>query len=151
MKLLTKFFFKLKKNPIFGPFPQFLEQKKFLKKIWLCHSQQDKFLTPCRNSEKPNDSIPRKQQDRRHNERMDRPDFTVPLWLPPRVEQVQLQQTGIYKSNSVGLTKTYYITVSMEKISSIHKPISYDTADFRVSWTKWPHPFLTEPTLKALK
>ena len=29
MKLLTKFFFKLKKTPIFGPFPQFLEQKKF--------------------------------------------------------------------------------------------------------------------------
>ena len=42
MKLLTKFFFKLKKTPIFGPFPQFLEQKKFLKKIWLCHAQQDK-------------------------------------------------------------------------------------------------------------
>ena len=33
----------------------------------------------------------------------------------------------------VGLTKHYCITVSMQKISPIHKLISYDTADFRVS------------------
>ena len=33
-KLMTKFFFKFKK-PIFGPFPQFLGQKKFFKKIGL--------------------------------------------------------------------------------------------------------------------
>ena len=54
---MTKLFFKFKKT-IFGPFSQFLEQKRFFQKIWLFHAQQ--FLPPSQNSEKPNDSIPRK-------------------------------------------------------------------------------------------
>ena len=28
---------------------------------------------------------------------------------------------------------------------------SYNTADFRVLWTTWPHPFLTTPTIKLLR
>ena len=30
------------KNPIFGPFSQFLERRLFSKKIWLCHAQLHK-------------------------------------------------------------------------------------------------------------
>ena len=43
---------------------------------------------------------------------------------------------------NVGLTKSYCITLSMQKISSTH------SADFRVSWTKWPCSILTTFTQK---
>ena len=46
------------------------------------------------------------------------------------------------KKCNIGLIKNYCITASMQKTYS---------ADFRVSWTKWPHPFLTRPTQKLLK
>ena len=49
------------------------------------------------------------------------------------------------KKCDVALIKNYCITVSMQKISSIHKLI-----DFRASWTKWPLPFLTRPTQKII-
>ena len=45
----------------------------------------------------------------------------------------------------------YCITVSMQKISSIHKLILKNTADFKVSWTKWLCLFLTLPHQKSLK
>ena len=45
-------------------------------------------------------------------------------------------------------SKTYFITISSQKSAKlIH---SWDTADFRVSWTKRPWSFLTTPTQKSL-
>ena len=92
------------------------------------------------------------------------------------------------KKCNVALTKNYCITVSMQKISSIHRLIqqilghhklndqahlkvieiffhfpefappcknlfipsihSWDTANFRVLWPDWPHPFLAMPIQK---
>ena len=56
---MTKFFNKFKKPCfcfIFGPFSQFLGQKKNV----LSHTTSYGFLAPCQNLEKANDIIPRK-------------------------------------------------------------------------------------------
>ena len=76
---MAKFFFKFKKPyfwPIFGPFPQFLEQKNiFPKTLALSRTTSEQFLAPCQNSEKSNDSIPKKDPERQRDERTDRPYF----------------------------------------------------------------------------
>ena len=62
-KLMTQFLFKFKRTyfrPIFCPFPLFLGQKMFAKKS--CTHKG--FLVLCRNLEKPNDPIQRKQPNR---------------------------------------------------------------------------------------
>ena len=72
---MTKFFFKFKETyfwPTLCPFPQFLEQKKFLPNtLALSHTTSQGFLVPCKNSEK-NYPIPRKHPDRWQGRRNDR-------------------------------------------------------------------------------
>ena len=83
---MTKFLFKFKKLhcwPIFGPFPQFLEQKKFFspKSPTVMHN----FIRVSRTMpkfKKSNDPIPRKHPDRQQNGRMDNPYFTGSFQLP---------------------------------------------------------------------
>ena len=48
---------------IFGPFPQFLGQKKFFRKTKLLSTTSEGFLALCQNSEKSNDPISRKHPD----------------------------------------------------------------------------------------
>ena len=79
-KLITKFLFKFKKL-YFWPIFLFLGgggeggQKIFSQKIW--HA----FLVSCRNSEKPNDPIPRKQPNRQQDGRINRPFVIGPFQL----------------------------------------------------------------------
>ena len=97
---MTKFSFKLKKPyfwPVSGPFPQFFWKKKLPQKIW---------HVPCRNSEKPNDTIPRKQPNRQQDGRMDRPYFIGPFQLLLGVQQVQLQQTNNKSQRYGGLCRS---------------------------------------------
>ena len=50
--------------PIFGPFSQFLGQKKiFPKNPALSHTNSYRFVAPYQNLEKTNDTIPRKRPD----------------------------------------------------------------------------------------
>ena len=46
------------------------------------------FPTPCQNSEKTNDTIPRKCHDRRMGRRIDKPYFIGPFWLLLGVQKV---------------------------------------------------------------
>ena len=85
-KLMTKFFLKFK-TLLLANFLNFGGQKKFPQKIWL--AQLDKVL--YRNSEKPNDPIPRKQPNTQQDGRTDSPYFMGPFWLLLGVQQVQLQ------------------------------------------------------------
>ena len=65
---MTKSFNRSKKPclwPIFGPFSQILGEKIFFQKIWLSHTTSYGFLASCQNSEKTNNTNPRKQTDRR--------------------------------------------------------------------------------------
>ena len=52
-------------------------------------------LALCWSSEKTNDPIPRKYPDRwkdgKKDGMMDRPYFIGPFWLPPGVQEVQIQ------------------------------------------------------------
>ena len=45
-----------------------------------------------------------------------------------------------FKKPIFGPFNKFLVIVSMQEISSIHK---LTRTNFRVSWTKWPHPFLT--------
>ena len=66
---LTKFFNKFKK-PCFWPiFPNFGTKTFFLENPALSCTTSYGFLALCQNSEKTNDTIPRKHQDRRTDER----------------------------------------------------------------------------------
>ena len=83
----------ISKNPIFacfGPFSQFLGAKKVFPKNLACTTWQG-FLVPCRNSEKPNDPISRKQPNGQLDGRTDRPYFIGPFQLLLGVQKVQLQ------------------------------------------------------------
>ena len=66
MKINDQFLKKIQKAlflSIFGPFPQFLGQKKFFHKTELLPTTSEGFLALCQNSEKSNDPIPRKHPD----------------------------------------------------------------------------------------
>ena len=80
---MTKSFNKFKKPCfwlIFGPFSQILGQKNFFpENPALSRTTSYGLLAPCQNSEKTNDTIPRKRLDGR----TDRPYFIGPLRLPP--------------------------------------------------------------------
>ena len=80
-ELMTKFFFKFKK-PFLGPFPRFLVQKKFFKKIRLSGTTSQWLLAPWQNSEKSDNPIPRKHPDRCQEARMDRLYFMGSFQLP---------------------------------------------------------------------
>ena len=86
---MTKFFFKFK-NPYFWPISNFGGQKRFSRKSGSV-SHNLRFLVQCRNSEKPNDPIPRKQPNRQQDGGADRPYFIGPFQLLPGVQQIQLQ------------------------------------------------------------
>ena len=82
---LNSIFFKLKRPYfwfIFGPFPQFLEQKFFPKTHLchphLCHAQLHKGL--YRHAKI--DPIPRKHPDRQQDRMTDTPYFIRSFWLP---------------------------------------------------------------------
>ena len=81
-----------RKNPIFGPFPQFLKQKVFFRKTQaLSCTTSYRFLAPCQNSEECNDPISRKHPDRQ-GRKTDRPyfirSFKLPLWLTALIQAV---------------------------------------------------------------
>ena len=60
---MTKSFNKFKKPcfwPIFGPFPQILQQIFFPENMALSHTTLYGLVVPCQNSQKTNNTIPRK-------------------------------------------------------------------------------------------
>ena len=73
---MATFFHKFKKpcfEPIFGPFSEILGQKNFFpQNPVLSHTTSFRFLAPCQNLEKVNDTTPRKRPDRR-TDRTDTP------------------------------------------------------------------------------
>ena len=67
---------------IFAHFPIFLCKKNFFQNNLFCScTTSTGFLAPCQDSEKSNDLIPRKQQDRWQDKRLDRPYFIKPFQL----------------------------------------------------------------------
>ena len=80
------------KNPGFGPFlvylPKFWSNNFFPENQALSCTTAYGFPAPCQNSEKTNDTIPRKCQDRRMGRRTDRPYFIGPFWLLLGVQKV---------------------------------------------------------------
>ena len=107
---MTKSFNKSKQSCfrlIFCPISQYLGQKQFFRKIRLCYAQLTtsyEFLAPCQNSEKTNDTIPRKRPNRRKDGKTGRPDSIIPF-IPL---------------------------------------FTWDTANFKVLWPEWPHPFFDQ-------
>ena len=72
---MTKFFNKFKKPcfwPIFGQFLQFTGKKIFPENLALSQVTSYRFLAPCQNLEKTNDTIPRKRPEKPKDGRMDR-------------------------------------------------------------------------------
>ena len=86
----------LKKDPIFGPFPKFLGQKKFFKNIQFCHAQFHKgFQLYVKIKKKRSNSKEATTQTEGQAEgQKDRPYFKRPFWLLLRVQQVPLQYTN---------------------------------------------------------
>ena len=72
-KSMTRFFFKFKTLYFWPTSTNFGGKKCFPKKPGIHNLIQ--FLVPCRNSEKPNDPIPRKQHNTQQDGKMDRPSF----------------------------------------------------------------------------
>ena len=108
-------------------------QKKFFKKS---SSVTHNFLAPCRNSEKSHDTIPRKHPDRRQDWTIDRPlhrTFLATAGGPTSITTVDWHLNVKDIECNVGLTKNYCITVSMQKISSIHK------LNLKIQWILWFH------------
>ena len=71
---MTKSFNEFKKPcfwTMFGPFSQILRQKCFFQKIWVSCTISYGLLALRQNSEKTNDTIPRKCLDRKTNRRKD--------------------------------------------------------------------------------
>ena len=101
-----------------------------------------------------NDPIPRKQPNRQQGERTGWPYFIEPFWLPLGIQQVKLLHAGLLKVRdieyNVDLTKNYCCS-QHAKIQLNSYTHSLDTADFRVSWTKFLHPPLTMHTQKPVK
>ena len=62
----------LKKDPIFGPFPQFLGQKRFFKNIQFCHAHFHKGFQLYVKIKKKKDPIPKRQPHRRKDRQKDR-------------------------------------------------------------------------------
>ena len=120
---MTKFFFKLEK-PYFWLISEFWGHKKFSQKIRLSYTTSQGFLATSWNLKKANNPVPRKHQDRQQDGRTDRPYFIGPFQLQSNKYNCSRLT---FKSQSldynVGLIKNYCITVSMQKISSIHKLI----------------------------
>ena len=84
------------------------------------------FLAPCQNSEKSNDPISRRHPDRYQEARMDRLfDRILPATARGLASKTAVNWHLKVKDIEYndGLTKKYCITVSMQKISSIHKLI----------------------------
>ena len=124
---MTKFFFKFKK-PVFGPFPQFLGQKKFFKKRSGCHAQlHEGFQHPGKIQR----NLIIKFQENTQTDRFRREEQTDPISQNPFSYCQEVTSTiavdwhlkAKNKKCNVGLIKNYCITVSMQKISSIHKLI----------------------------
>ena len=86
------------------------------------------FLAPCQNSEKFNDLISRKQLDRCQT--LDKDRQTLFHKILSAAAMGLITETAVNwhlkvkdTEYNVGLTRSYCITVSMQKISSIHKLI----------------------------
>ena len=84
----------------------------------------DQILASWQNPEKSNDQIPRKHSDRCQEGRMDRHRI-IPATTRRLTSATAVDWHVKVKNNkcNVGLIKNYCITVSMQKISSIHKLI----------------------------
>ena len=80
---MTKSFDKFKTPCFWSIFPNFGAKNFLPKNLALSHTTSYGFLAACQNSEKTNDTIPRKCPHRRMNGRMDRPHFIGPFRLPP--------------------------------------------------------------------
>ena len=82
---MTKFFNKFKK-PVFDPFlvhfHNFGGSFFFLGNLALSHTPSYRFLAPCQNLERTNDTISRKHQNIWKDGRMDRSYFTGPFCIP---------------------------------------------------------------------
>ena len=127
-------FFKLKKKLFLTHFPNFVGQKTFSQKIW--HTLIDQIFQY--KAEIQRNLMIQFQENNPTESRMEgRTDpFMVPFQLLLRVQQVQLQQTSIKKSDieqNVGLTKNCCLTVIMQKNQLNSQIHSLDKAGFRVS------------------
>ena len=113
---MTKFFFKFKK-PIFGPFSQFWGQKRFFKKKLGCHAQLDKgFQHPGKIQRNLMITFQENTQT----------DVRREGWTDHISQDPSSQRQGLTSKTAVDWhlkAKNYCITVSMQKISSIHKLI----------------------------
>ena len=96
------------------------KKKLFFKKS-TCHKQFDKHFW---HNQKPDDPIPRKHLDRCQDWQTGKFYFIEPFWLLPgdptstTAVDWHLKVEDI-KNNAV-LTKNYYITISIQKLSWIH-------------------------------
>ena len=130
---MIKIFFKLKKKTIFDPFPQFRGAKNIFPKN-LAHIDQ---VFQYKAEIQRNLMIQLQENNPTESRMEGRTDpFMVPFQLLLKVQQVQLQQTTIKKSDieqNVGLTKNCCLTVIMQKNQLNSQIHSLDKAGFRVS------------------
>ena len=123
-KLMTNFLFKLKK--IFLVHFTIFWSKNLFSKNQAAMYNFIRVSSLWQNPEKSHDQIPRKHPGRCLEGRMNLPYFIRSFQLLPGAKStiaVDLRLKVKDKKRDVGLTKNYYITVSMQKISSIHKLI----------------------------
>ena len=89
---MTKFSSKFKFNPVFGPFSQYLGQKKISRKIRLSRTTSYGFLAACQNLEKlmiqfKENAWTEGRTEGRTEGQMDRPYFIGSFRLPPGVQK----------------------------------------------------------------
>ena len=112
-------------NQIFWPISPIFRAKKVFPRNRVV---KPGFLAPCQNSEKFNDLISRKHLDRCQTLGKDEQTLfhkilsAAAMGLITKTEVNRNLQVKDTEYN-VGLTRNYCITVSMQKISSIHKLI----------------------------
>ena len=123
MKINDQIFLQIQKTLFLALFPNFGAKIFFAKILTLSHTTWWRILASCHNSEKPNDLNPRKQPDWQQDWRMNRSYFMGPFDSYHYGSNKYNCSRLTFETYDVGLTKNYCMTVSMQKISSIHKLI----------------------------
>ena len=121
---MTKFFNKLKKTPVFGPFLvnfcNFWGKKFFPENLALSCTDSYGFLALCQNLEKTNATIPRKQTDRWKDGRME--------WQKDRrIEGRNDRRTAGRKDRQTLFHRTLTATTEGSKMQNQHPLVRTNT------------------------
>ena len=149
---MTKFLFKLSKNPIGGLFlahvPNFWGQKSFPKKSGTYKLIRFSSTIPrFKNLKSKSKKATLQTVGWKDGQTLFHMTLSATARGPTSTTAVDRHLKVKDIEYDVGISKNYCLIVSMQKISSIHKLIFY-IQQILVSRTKWSYPFLTMPTQK---